>query len=126
MSGVGTRSTYERFRNPVANGWSRQRGGSQPRWRLDGKELFYIAPDGRLMAVPIAMSTNRLDLRAGAPVPLFATRLATGGNIFTAGYAAKAQYAVMSDGRFLMNVSVDEAAPSPITVVLNWEAALKK
>ena len=98
-------------------------GGSQPRWRRDGKELFYVAPGGELMAVPIAAGKDRQALEAGAPIPLFATRLATGGNIFTAGYATKPQYAVAADGRFLMNVSVDEPTPSPITLILNWGAA---
>jgi eukaryotic-like serine/threonine-protein kinase len=98
-------------------------GGSQPRWRRDGKELFYVAADGQLMAVPISVGANPQALQAGAPVPLFATRLASGGNIFTAGYAAKPQYAVATDGRFLMNVSVEEASGSPITVILNWAQA---
>ena len=53
-------------------------GGSQPRWRPDGKELFYVAPDARLMAVPIAVGVDAQTLEAGAPVPLFRTRLASG------------------------------------------------
>ena len=46
-------------------------GGSQPRWRSDGKELFYVAPDARLMAVPIAVGADSQTLESGAPVPLF-------------------------------------------------------
>jgi len=46
--------------------------------------------------------------------------------VVVTGYAARAPYAVASDGRFLMNVAVDEAKPSPITVVVNWMAGLKK
>ena len=57
---------------------------------------------------------------------LFPTRLATGANIATAGFQARAQYAVAPDGRFLMNIAADEAVASPITVVLNWTAGLKK
>ena len=99
-------------------------GGSQPRWRPDGKELFYVAPDGRLMAVPIAVGADP-TLEAGAPVPLFRTRLASGASIASSG-CSKPQYAVAPDGRFLMNMTVEEATASPITVVLNWDVALKK
>ena len=100
-------------------------GGSQPRWRPDGKELFYVAPDARLMAVSIAVGADRQTLEAGAPVPLFRTRLASGSNI-PGGVMSRPQYAVASDGRFLMNVAVEGATAPPITVVLNWDAALKK
>jgi hypothetical protein len=100
-------------------------GGSQPRWRRDGKELFYVAPDARLMAVSIAVGADSQTVEAGAPVPLFATRLASGSNI-PGGVMSKPQYAVASDGRFLMNVAVEGATAPPITVVLNWDAALKK
>ena len=65
-------------------------------------------------------------LEAGAPVPLFRTRLASGANINSGGLVSKAQYAVASDGRFLMNMTVEAATAPPITVVLNWDAALKK
>jgi dipeptidyl aminopeptidase/acylaminoacyl peptidase len=102
-------------------------GGSQPRWRPDGKELFYVAPDGRLMAVPIAVGADRQTLEAGAPAPLFPTRLASGGaNISLGSTLSKPQYAVALDGRFLMNVAVEGATASPITVVLNWDTSLKK
>jgi dipeptidyl aminopeptidase/acylaminoacyl peptidase len=98
-------------------------GGSQPRWRPDGKELFYVAADAHLMAVPIAVGVDPQTLERSVPVPLFRTRLASGTNI---GPSSTPQYAVASDGRFLMNVAVEEATPPPITVVLNWETALKK
>jgi hypothetical protein len=64
-------------------------------------------------------------LDAGPPVPLFPTQLATGGNIATAGFLARAQYAVAPDGRFLMNIAANEAVTSPITIVQNWTAGLK-
>jgi len=100
-------------------------GGSQPRWRPDGKELFYVALDGRLMAVPIAVGADR-QLETGTAVALFRPQLASGPNINSGGNGSRAQYAVARDGRFLMNVTVAEATPTPITVVLNWDAALKK
>ena len=101
-------------------------GGVQPRWRRDSQELFYVAPDTRMMAVPMQLGSPTQRLEAGTPVPLFATQLATGPNIAPAGFQAQTQYAVASDGRFLMNISADEAVTTPITVVQNWDAALKK
>jgi hypothetical protein len=75
------------------------------------------------MAVPIAVAADRQTLNAGTPVPLFLTHLAEGAGV--TGY--RPQYAVARDGRFLMNVAVDETAPAlPITVIVNWAAGLKK
>jgi eukaryotic-like serine/threonine-protein kinase len=103
-------------------------GGSQPRWRVDGKELFYVAADARLMAVPIRVTPDGRAVDAGTPVALFRTRLATGANITLSGWQSRALYAVARDGRFLMNVNVDAGAAdvSPLTIVLNWDAGLKK
>jgi dipeptidyl aminopeptidase/acylaminoacyl peptidase len=95
-------------------------GGAQPQWRRDGNELYYVAPDARLLAVPVKPSTDGKTLDVGSPVPLFRTRLASGAGT-TQG---RAQYAVAPDGRFLMNTVVEETAASPITVVVNWAAAL--
>jgi Tol biopolymer transport system component len=97
-------------------------GGSQVRWRPDGKGLFYIAPDARLMAVSIAARTGSQALVVGAPVPLFSTRLATGANVT----GTKPQYAVAPDGRFLLNARVDEGTSPPFGVVVNWTDALKR
>ena len=77
------------------------------------------------MAVPLAVGADNETLESGAPVPLFVTRLASGSNI-PGGVMSKPQYAVAADGRFLMNVAVEGATPPPITVVFNWDAALKK
>ena len=93
------------------------RGGAQPRWRPDGKELFYIAMDDRLMAVPIHRSPDGKTLEADLPVPLFATHV--GGAVSP--NVTRQTYMVSPDGqRFLMNTIVDEPA-SPITVILNWK-----
>jgi Tol biopolymer transport system component len=100
-------------------------GGSQARWSHDGKELFFVATDGRMMAVPIQFDAVGQMRAPGSPVPLFQTRLATGANIPPA-VGSKQQYAVAADGRFLMNVSVDGAPAPPITVVLDWRATLKR
>jgi len=92
-------------------------GGDQPRWRRDGRELFYVASDTRLMAVPITQSANG-GLELGAATPLFPTRLASLDQ-------RHAQYAVSADGqRFLLNVFTDVTA-SPISIVLNWFKELR-
>jgi len=101
-------------------------GGTQPRWRPDGKELFYVAPDAKLMAVPIRVAADAHGLDVGVPVALFQTHLAVGGNIPSAGFQAHAQYAVASDGRFLMNVQAEDAVTTPIAIVQNWPAVLRK
>ena len=100
-------------------------GGVQPRWRRDGRELYYVAPDARLMAVPIPLAPDTHTLEAGTPAALFPTRLATGGNLAGTGFLSRAQYAVAADGRFLMNIAADDTVTSAITIVQNWTAALR-
>ena len=96
-------------------------GGIAPRWRPDGKELFYIAPDSTLMAVPM-QSTGEV-LKPGVPAALFQTRIALGGT----SVRQKHQYAVAPKGRrFLINASTSEPTASPIVVVTNWSRSLKK
>jgi len=88
-------------------------GGIEPRWRADGKELYFIAPDGKMMAAGIAVSGS--TLQSDPPVALFQTRIAGGvANLF------KSQYAVSRDGRFLINQLADESNATPITLILNW------
>jgi serine/threonine protein kinase len=106
----------QRFPGPGRRWPISTNGGAQVRWRSDGKELFYIALDGRLMASPIRLSSNDQTVEAGTPIPLFDTRV--GGAVLGVN---KQQYMVSSDGqRFLMNAFTEEAA-SPITVILNWQ-----
>jgi hypothetical protein len=91
-------------------------GGAQVRWRNDGKELFYIALDDRLMAVPIQPGTASIGIQAGAPVPLFTTRV--GGAVQP---LYRQEYIVSKDGqRFLMNTATDESTPA-VTLILNWK-----
>ena len=101
-------------------------GGTQPRWQREGHELFYVAPDNRLMAVSIRLASNARAPEVGAPVVLFPTRLASGAGVPPVGFDSRAQYAVAPDGRFLLNIDVTDSVTSPITVALNWTAALKK
>jgi hypothetical protein len=93
-------------------------GGIQARWSSDGRELYYIAPNGTLMAVPITMKGTALE--PGTPVPLFQTRIWGGGANATQGQ----QYDVAPDGRFLINVVTKDAAAAPITLLLNWKPKL--
>jgi Tol biopolymer transport system component len=89
-------------------------GGVYPRWSRDGKELFFIAPDARMMTAPVRLGSTMIE--AGLPEPLFQTqRLGGGVNVIAHGH----QYDVAPDGRFLINVDADPGA-APITLLLNW------
>ena len=92
-------------------------GGAQVRWSADGKEIYYIAPDNKLMAVAFSVHDTMPDLQR--PVALFQTHLANGNNVI----GNKAQYAVSRDGRFLLN-TVIETPSSPIVVNVNWARRL--
>jgi eukaryotic-like serine/threonine-protein kinase len=86
-------------------------GGGSPRWRWDGKEIFY-ASAGKIMAVDV--KTVGAVFEPGVPKPLFASTRA-------------GSFDVTRDGqRFLISVPIEESSPEPITVVLNWTADLKR
>ncbi|HEX6186735.1 MAG TPA: protein kinase [Pyrinomonadaceae bacterium] len=90
-------------------------GGAQPHWRADGKELFYMTPDRKLMAVDV---NSQQSFAVGAPKLLFQTTVAR--------YEAPNRYAVSRDGqRFLINSAVEEVSHT-MTVVLNWTAEIKR
>jgi serine/threonine protein kinase len=93
-------------------------GGVQPRWRRDGKELFYISTDQKLMAVPVKSGDG---FEAGASQPLFELD-----PIFPA-MMGRFAYQPAADGlRFLVLELVGGSTAPPIDVVLNWQVALKK
>jgi Tol biopolymer transport system component/predicted Ser/Thr protein kinase len=98
-------------------------GGMQPRWRRDGKEIFYLAADGKLMAVGVQTAPT---FEAVAPKALFDPQIARG----RAPPWVFFRYDVTADGkRFLVNsvsTAPESSAPAPITVVVNWLAALKR
>ncbi|MDE3164508.1 MAG: serine/threonine-protein kinase [Acidobacteriota bacterium] len=98
---------------PGSGKWMISRGGGEhPRWRDDGKELFYVSPDGTLMAVALS---GGAAFQAGSPKPLF--RLAS----------TVTDWDVTADGeRFLVPVSHASVNPEAFNVVLNWESVLKK
>jgi hypothetical protein len=92
-------------------------GGSQPRWRGDGKELFYISADEKMMAAPIQVSN--VSIEAGPPKALFEGAPETTPETF--------KYQPTADGqRFLMIVPSNEGASPRLTVVLNWRARSSK
>jgi hypothetical protein len=90
-------------------------GGSFPVWSRDGKELYCVAADKKMTAVTVKTGPK---FDAGVPKPLFDVR--TDLAVFGAGYD------VANDGRFLIPVPVEQTATTPITVVVNWQAGLKK
>jgi len=101
-------------------------GGVQPRWRGDGRELFYVAPDGKLTAVAVTVSPGpKPSLKAGAPAALFDTHIAALNQVFF-------NYDLTADGkRFLVGTTAgaaSSAGPStpPLTVRVNWNAPSKQ
>jgi Tol biopolymer transport system component len=86
-------------------------GGVAPRWSADGQEIYFVAPDGKIMAVPVAVKGS--DFSAGNAAALFSAGLPA--QVF------KVQYAVTRDGEFLVNSLMDEGSASPITLILNWK-----
>jgi Tol biopolymer transport system component len=94
-------------------------GGFYPRWRRDGRELFYYAADGMLTAVPLSPGT---DLNIGTAVPLFRAPMLRGPSVSV---GLRAQYDVSADGqRFLINVPVEKDESHSLSVMLNWSAVL--
>ena len=94
-------------------------GGIYPRWRPDGKELYYLNPAGAMMATPIAVIGA--TLAPGAPVVLFPTRIVGGGEDTAQGR----QYDVASNGRFLINTLINSPT-APITLLQNWNPEAAK
>jgi len=106
---------------PSGNGkWQVSSGGGQePRWRKDGKELFYLSRDSKMMAVPVSTGAS---FESGSPAALFQTHRRqpmSSQDIFS--------YDVSADGqRFLIATKVDEGNASPLSVLLNWASAMEK
>jgi Tol biopolymer transport system component len=91
-------------------------GGTGPRWRGDGRELYFLAPGGWVMAVSV---DSRNGFHARVPKPLFQSGLTT--------FVNRRAYAVVKDGqRFLIPVTLSSAGNAPVTVVLNWPSILQQ
>ena len=106
---------------PIASTSSRVSitGGLRPKWRRDGRELFFLAPDRQLMTVSVAIS-DATGLSLGKPVPLFEGPEVPPDR-------ARTQYFPSPDGsRFLFNARVEDRTPVGLTVVVNWPALLQK
>jgi outer membrane scaffolding protein for murein synthesis (MipA/OmpV family) len=91
------------------------RSGVTGLWRGDGKEIFYLGSDGRVMAVPVSAQGSQFQV--GESKPLF--RL-IGPNQFLSSFQASA------DGQRFLAPALTEEKPVPITLVFNWTAELKK
>ena len=121
---AGRQDVYVRPFPPGDGEWTISiAGGDQPRWRGDGKELFFEAADGKMMAVPVkAITGSKPTFEAGTPVALFDAHMVRSAN------ASRIQYDVTADGkRFLISTTNASGATSPpLTVVTNWQAGLKK
>jgi hypothetical protein len=114
--GDGGRCNSSDLRPP---GKRRRHGGEQPLWRRDGRELYYISPDKKLIAVDVASEGSTFT--AGVSRIVMETRSIAGWDTTSIG----SRYAVTADGeRFLMTTATEGV--SPITLTLNWTSALNK
>jgi Tol biopolymer transport system component/tRNA A-37 threonylcarbamoyl transferase component Bud32 len=89
-------------------------GGSQPHWRRDGKELAFLTPENKLMAVPISTTSG---FHAGPPALLFAIHPSLHG----AAYDATGDHQ-----RFLVNTVPDEQGSPPLSLLVHWTRLLEK
>ena len=94
-----------------------QNGGGKPKWRRDGRELFYLAADRNLMAVNL--TADGTSIKPGRPRVLFRAPVPSL-NVFINWYAAT------PDGqRFVINTTAGKGNTQSITVLVNWNARLK-
>jgi eukaryotic-like serine/threonine-protein kinase len=114
----GRSEVYVRAFPERGDGWRVSvNGGSQPVWRRDGQELFYVSADQRLMAV---RTKDVSSLEPSAIENLFGIRMRSSASDI-------ALYDVSADGRrFLVNSATEPQAPSPVTVVVDWPALLRR
>jgi Tol biopolymer transport system component len=93
-------------------------GGSQPRWRRDGKELLYFTPDAKLMSVDVTLGGT---FKAGVAKVVFQAP------IYGGGATAQHRWDMTADGqRFLINTVGGGGDVSALTLVENWTALLRK
>jgi serine/threonine protein kinase/Tol biopolymer transport system component len=94
-------------------------GGEQPRWRRDGKELFFLSGEGKMTVVAVKTGST---FEAGPPVTLFQTHTAqpiSTQDVFS--------YDVSGDGqKFLINTRVDEPNAAPLSIILNWASEMER
>ncbi len=108
------------FPDPNGGKWQiTAQGGIEPKWSRNGKELYYLAFDGKLMAVPIKADRT---FEAGTPTALFETPLTVNRNQSP----RDRRYDVAPDGRFLIAVPSSVRVSNPVTAVVNWASGLEK
>jgi Tol biopolymer transport system component len=106
------------FPNPGGKWQISTNGGDLPVWSHDGKEMFFVSADRKMMAAAVNSSAGGgSKFEVGVPKALFDTRLDPGMN---------PAFDVGKDGRFLIPTRAGQSAAAPITVVVNWTAALNK
>jgi Tol biopolymer transport system component len=91
-------------------------GGVEPKWRRDGRELYYLSLDGKLMSVAVGGP----PFTAGRPVELFQTPLTVNPSQPT----RDRRYDIAANGNFLMVIPSATSAPTPYSVIVNWMAEL--
>ena len=119
---TGVRDVYvQRFDpdRPSSGRWQvSSSGGAEPRWRGDSGELYYLSPDGNMMAAAVQARGDRFE--ASTPRPLFETAAESSSNIIW-------DYDVSRDGQqFIIAEPVAAGDVRPLTVLLNWQAGLKQ
>jgi eukaryotic-like serine/threonine-protein kinase len=115
--------SWEIYVSPFLSGngkWQVSSGGGQePKWRQDGKELFYVSSEGKMMSVAVKTGAS---FEPGSPVALFQTHRrqpVSALDVFS--------YDVSADGqKFLVITKVDEANAAPLSVLLNWASEMEK
>jgi Tol biopolymer transport system component len=111
---------YEVYIQPFPSGAGRWQvstaGGATPKWRKDGKELFFFSTDGQIMAVDVGQ--NSASLQLGTPHVLFKATTVSG---------PSGPYTVSADGKkFVMNTVLPQTLTEPLTLITNWPADLKQ
>jgi Tol biopolymer transport system component len=105
------------FPDPSGGKWTiSAEGGVEPKWSRNGRELYYLAFDGKLMSVAI----NGPNFSAGKPTPLFKTPL----SVTPTSPTRDRRYDVAPDGRFLIDTPGERGAFAPFTIVVNWAKGL--
>jgi Tol biopolymer transport system component len=116
---------YEVYATPFPPGAGGKRqisnaGGVLPKWRQDGKEIFFSALDGRLMAAEVALKSGALEIGEIRGLFLIPSSV-------SAAFGLGRSYDVTADGqRFLIPVAANEKSTEPLTLIQNWAAGLKK
>jgi eukaryotic-like serine/threonine-protein kinase len=108
------------FPDPTGGKWQiTSKGGIEPKWSHDGRELYYLDLDGKLTAVSIKGDKS---IEAGKPESLFQTPL----TVPRGGLPRTHRYDVAPDGKFLIAVPKATATNAPIVAVMNWTAGVEK